>query len=101
MNNRTHIYPLNDTREHATDGSPCWCEPQEAEPGLIVHNSADGRETKEQLKAGDWTLKGPHPQFVTEVVKDKKPKQSLIGRAFDRAQLNIKLGWLKPKTKNK
>jgi hypothetical protein len=42
-----HVYPLNDLREHITDGEePCWCRPVIAE-GVIIHNSMDGREAFE------------------------------------------------------
>lgn len=47
-----HIYPLNDLKEHETNGENCWCEPTEEEIAnnglLIIHNSADGRELYEQ-----------------------------------------------------
>jgi hypothetical protein len=23
-----HVYPIDDARPHATDGSPCWCHPR-------------------------------------------------------------------------
>lgn len=38
-----HVYPINDLREHVTDGKPCWCHPREDE-GVIVHNAMDQRE---------------------------------------------------------
>jgi hypothetical protein len=45
MNDRIHIIPTNDLREHRTDnGIPCWCHPVEDEDGLIVHNAMDKRE---------------------------------------------------------
>lgn len=44
-----HVYPLNDFREHETDGKPCWCNPRVEEDGeLVVHNSMDRREEYEQ-----------------------------------------------------
>jgi len=43
MSDKYHVYPVNDFREHVTDGSPCWCKPTEDE-GVIIHNSMDGRE---------------------------------------------------------
>lgn len=44
-----HVYPVNDLREHETDGKPCWCNPRIEEDGmLIVHNSMDKREEYEQ-----------------------------------------------------
>lgn len=42
-----HVYPLNDLREHATDGTECWCGAEEDDEGIVVHNSADGREAFE------------------------------------------------------
>jgi hypothetical protein len=42
-----HVYPLNDLKEHVTDGpEQCWCQPLETD-GVIVHNSMDGREAFE------------------------------------------------------
>lgn len=49
--NIQHVYPVNDLREHKTDGKPCWCNPRiEKEFGgtIIVHNSMDRREEYEQ-----------------------------------------------------
>lgn len=46
-----HVYPLNDKREHDTNGTVCWCEPVvdwDLPEALVVHNSADGQETLEQ-----------------------------------------------------
>lgn len=37
-----HVVPVNDLREHRTEG--CWCRPRETAEGVIVHNSMDGRE---------------------------------------------------------
>ncbi len=46
-----HIYPIGDLREHDTYGRTCWCNPKyDQEHGLIVHNSADGREDFETGK---------------------------------------------------
>ena len=42
-----HVYPLNDLREHNTDGAECWCNPQ-YENDLLIHNSMDERESYEQ-----------------------------------------------------
>ena len=39
------IYPLNDLREHDTDGK-CWCKPTD-DDGLRVHHSMDRREEYE------------------------------------------------------
>lgn len=41
--NPYHVVPINDLREHCSDGEQCWCKPRE-EDGVIVHNSMDGRE---------------------------------------------------------
>jgi hypothetical protein len=44
-----HVYPLDDLREHVTDGPGCWCNPtpDEEEPQLLVHHAMDGREAFE------------------------------------------------------
>lgn len=51
-NEKWHVYPVNDIREHTTNGFMCWCHPktQEQENGnyVIVHNALDGRDKKEQ-----------------------------------------------------
>jgi hypothetical protein len=40
-----HVVPLNDLRDHNTDGdASCWCGPIANDDGVIVHNSMDGRE---------------------------------------------------------
>ena len=45
----THIYPVNDLREHTTSGAECWCDPEiDEEDNLVIHNSADERESYEQ-----------------------------------------------------
>lgn len=41
-----HIEPLNDRRQHITNGDPCPCLPRVVE-GVVVHNSYDARETGE------------------------------------------------------
>lgn len=42
-----HVYPTGDSREHETHiGSYCWCNPTAAN-NVVVHNSADGRESYE------------------------------------------------------
>lgn len=52
-----HVLPLNDDREHTTEGQ-CWCQPemrwQDAETGeiyangpMVIHNAADCREVSE------------------------------------------------------
>lgn len=45
-----HVYPENDLKEHLLDGCKCWCNPEEDEDGVIVHNSMDGREDFETGK---------------------------------------------------
>lgn len=43
----THVYPINDLRDHETNGAPCWCEPEiedTADETIVVHHSLDGRE---------------------------------------------------------
>lgn len=53
----THVYPLNDLKEHCTDSVQCWCNPRvewEGMQEIIIHNSADGRdkfETGERLRS--------------------------------------------------
>jgi hypothetical protein len=42
-----HVYPINDFREHITEGVGCWCNPR-IEDDIIVHNSMDKREEYEQ-----------------------------------------------------
>jgi hypothetical protein len=56
----THIYPLNDEREHELDGEMCWCEPTVlwTDPktdtifgdALAIHNAADCREIVEEAE---------------------------------------------------
>lgn len=41
------VHPIDDLREHITDGHPCWCGAEENMDGTIVHNSLDGRERYE------------------------------------------------------
>jgi hypothetical protein len=48
----THVYPVNDLRDHVTEGAAnkCWCHPEfdEVEGELIViHNALDQREKYE------------------------------------------------------
>ena len=42
--------PVKDLKEHL-ESEKCWCHPTAdiAEPSVIIHNSLDGRETKELL----------------------------------------------------
>ena len=39
----THVYPVNDLREHSI--TDCWCSPID-DDGIVVHNSLDGREMR-------------------------------------------------------
>lgn len=43
-----HVHPLNDKREHYTDGRHCSCFPEIFVDGdgdvVVIHNSFDGRE---------------------------------------------------------
>ena len=44
-----HVVPLDDLREHETNGS-CWCRPtldDEGSEPIGIHNSLDGREAFE------------------------------------------------------
>ena len=41
-----HVVPTADIREHNETG-PCWCNP-EIRDGVVIHNSADGRENDEE-----------------------------------------------------
>lgn len=41
-----HVYPINDLREHFTEGCECWCHPQH-DGEVIIHNSMDSREDYE------------------------------------------------------
>lgn len=38
-----HVLPVNDLKPHR-DSRDCWCNPEERELGLLVHNSMDRRE---------------------------------------------------------
>lgn len=51
MSNDRHVYPLNDLLPHVTEGTECPCDPKIEVIGanlLIVHNSFDGREFREE-----------------------------------------------------
>lgn len=45
IEDRIHVVPLNDLREHDSTAS-CWCKPTEDDetPGVFLHHSMDGRE---------------------------------------------------------
>lgn len=46
-----HVLPFNDLFPHVLSHKDCWCHPvKDEEDGLIVHNSADGREYYESGK---------------------------------------------------
>ena len=45
-----HIYPNDDWIEHKLEGLDCICEPRiDWGHKLVIHNSADGRESKEGI----------------------------------------------------
>lgn len=53
VNKYTHVYPINDLREHETEnGLFCWCHPQQDE-GVIIHNNLDNRE---KYETGELTI---------------------------------------------
>ncbi len=45
-----HVYPINDLREHVTDGPNCWCNPtpDTEEPNVMIHHAMDQREQYEE-----------------------------------------------------
>ena len=45
-----HVYPVNDLREHITEGPDCWCHPtpDEEEPNVLIHHAMDEREQYEE-----------------------------------------------------
>ena len=45
-----HVFPVDDAFEHVTEGYECWCNPEVTEDGVVVHNSADGRDDYEDGK---------------------------------------------------
>lgn len=48
---RYHVYPVNDLREHVTDGRPCWCNPEiDEDAHVVIHHSLDDRE---QFETGE------------------------------------------------
>jgi hypothetical protein len=55
-----HVEPVNDLIEHDTSGQTCVCGPTERpvvrDDGsigwVVVHNSLDGRELREETEAG-------------------------------------------------
>lgn len=47
---RVHVYPPNDLKEHVLKGTRCWCFPEVNEEGMVIHKSADGREDFETGK---------------------------------------------------
>jgi len=47
IQNRWHVIPISDLREHE-DTPSCWCKPTlDEEPDVFVHNAMDGREQYE------------------------------------------------------
>ncbi len=43
MRDITHVYPIQDLRDHILEGAMCWCKPT-VDEDVIVHNSMDDRE---------------------------------------------------------
>jgi hypothetical protein len=43
----THVVPVNDLREHITDGE-CWCNPDVDDDLVVTHHSMDRREEFEE-----------------------------------------------------
>ncbi len=53
-----HVYPVNDLREHETEGVPCWCNPTyDEEDDLYIHNALDQRE---KYESGELKERCPH-----------------------------------------
>lgn len=52
MKENVHVYPINDLRIHALRGIMCLCNPILEDQGdgtfIVVHNSWDNREAKEE-----------------------------------------------------
>ena len=44
---KQHVYPLNDSRPHVTDGGHCPCEPS-IDGDVVIHNAWDGRDIAER-----------------------------------------------------
>lgn len=44
----THVFPTNDLRDHVTDGTLCWCNPEVDDDLIVIHNSLDDRESYEE-----------------------------------------------------
>ena len=42
----SHVYPVDDLREHVIDGPGCWCNPtpDDEYPSLLIHHAMDRRE---------------------------------------------------------
>jgi hypothetical protein len=63
-----HVYPLDDLREHITDGPGCPCEPTVKVEGatlIYVHNAWDHREIIEQaidIMNGEDEDGNPNPE---------------------------------------
>lgn len=43
-----HVVPVDDVKEHKTDGSICWCGADD-DGEVVVYNAADGREQYESV----------------------------------------------------
>lgn len=52
MTSDQHVVPVNDLRDHVTDGLLCWCKPRRSEDdeAVIIHNAMDQREAYERGK---------------------------------------------------
>ena len=50
-----HVIPENDLRPHAEHRN-CWCGPTVTAEGVVIHNSADGREFREPGAIGEVVL---------------------------------------------
>lgn len=48
LSGERHVVPVGDLREHLPAG--CWCDPRrnDEDPMVVVHHSADERESYEQ-----------------------------------------------------
>lgn len=45
-----HVYPVDDTYEHAMEGQSCWCQPlYDEENNVVVHNAFDERDAYEPV----------------------------------------------------
>ena len=47
---RSHVYPTGDYRDHVLVGLTCWCKPELADEGYVLHHAMDGREAYEERR---------------------------------------------------